>query len=473
MTAVTVSTIAALAAGVIVVLWRTSLRTKPARAPRPLETNRTHLYRLDGGGVERRLGVVTGDLRRVRSAQVWVNPENTEMRMARVDEFSVSAIIRHEGARRDATGRITSDLIVDELDRLVGSRRPVPAGTAIVTGAGALARFGVRYVVHSAAVHGEPGAGYRQVREVGRCVTAVLAAIDRIDDHRPVESVLFPLLGAGQGGGDPRKTAVVLTSAVTDYLAATPTSSIRTVHVLAYTDVELDACFEACKRLGLRPIAGEQVQDAPVLTAADTGDGIGGVPANPAEPLAKTLHIGFSIDVVGFGSRPAPGRDAVQQRLVRLLRGVLADAGIDLDQVRHEWLGDGASVYLPNDLDPSRALAVLVTATSRRLAEDNRAHADRVRLRMAMTLGLMGPGETGFSGPLAVELARMTDAAPLRRAIADEPRHDLAVLVSDYLYTHVVRLGYADLPAAAFRRVDVAVKEFTAPAWLWLPGSTG
>ncbi|MEU4743123.1 macro domain-containing protein [Actinosynnema sp. NPDC023658] len=456
-TAIVVLVVALVAAPV---LWSVTRRAASRRSPRPLGTSREYPHRLVGGGVERRVGVITGDLRRVRSVEVWVNPENTEMRMARVDEFSVSAIIRHEGARRDATGRITADLVSDELDRLVGGRRPVPAGTAIVTGAGALARFGVRRVVHTAAVHGEPGSGYRQVRDVGRCVTAVLTAVDNVVEQPPPGSVLFPLLGAGQGGGDPGETAVALVSAVVDYLTAKPASAVREVYVLAYTDVELTACLDACKRLGLPPSREQRaVAVTPRVEEA----------VEPPGAPAKTLHTGVSVDVVGFGARSAPERDAVQQRLVGLLRDVLADAGTDLDLVRHEWLGDGAFVYLPHDLDPSRVLPVLVTATSRRLTEDNRAHDDRIRLRMAIALGLLGPGVTGYSGPLAVELARMTDSAPLRRALVDEPGRDFAVLMSDYLYTHVVRLGYADLPAAEFHRVEVAVKEYAASAWLWSP----
>jgi hypothetical protein len=63
----------------------------------PLVSSRTYLYRAGVRGEERYIGIVTGDLFRVRCAEVWVNSENTAMRMARVDEFSVSAIIRYQG----------------------------------------------------------------------------------------------------------------------------------------------------------------------------------------------------------------------------------------------------------------------------------------------------------------------------------------------------------------------------------------
>jgi O-acetyl-ADP-ribose deacetylase (regulator of RNase III) len=464
--AVAIACVAMLAA-----LWR--IRPTRPRTPRPLQTSEVLLYRVLDASAERQIGIVTGDVRRARCAQVWVNPENTAMRMSRVEELSVSAIIRYEGARRDGAGRVVVDLIADELDRRVGSRRPVPAGTVIITGAGDLVRFGVRYVAHSAAVQGEPGGGFHQIREVGRCVTAVLAAVDRLNDPVPVRSVLFPLLGAGQGGGDPAATAKVLVGAATDYFAATPASAITTVYLLAYTDIDLVACRTACHHRSLDPFphgSGSRVV-VPAGAVPTTDDPAPTLPP-PAEPLArKTLQLGFSIDVVGFGGRSARGREAVQHRLLALLSQILADAGTDLDHVDRIWQGDGASVYLPSDVDPTRIVTSLVDATIHRLTEDNRRHADRIRLRMAMTVGLLGQGITGYTGPIIVDLARMIDAPALRHAIAEEPDRALAVLLSDYVYGHLVQPGFSELSAAPFRRVEVVVKEFAAPAWLWVPQS--
>jgi hypothetical protein len=114
-------------------------------------------------------------------------------------------------------------------------------------------------------------------------------------------------------------------------------------------------------------------------------------------------------------------------------------------------------------------MTTLVDATTRRLAEDNLRHSDRIRLRMAVTVALLGQGITGYTGPIVVDLARMVDAPALRQAIAEEPDCDLAVLLSDYVYSNVVRPGYSELSTAPFRRVEVVVKEFAARAWLWVP----
>jgi hypothetical protein len=56
---------------------------------------------------------------------VWINPENTDMGMARVDEFCFSSVIRYEGARHDDTGRVVNNLIANKLTRKVAGRQPV------------------------------------------------------------------------------------------------------------------------------------------------------------------------------------------------------------------------------------------------------------------------------------------------------------------------------------------------------------
>src|SRR5262249_57208926 len=139
-------------------------------------------------------------------------------------EFSISGIIRYWGSIRDDTGRVRHDLIADELDAVVGENRPVAAGTAVVTSAGALTESNnVRYIIHVAAVQGEPGAGFRQVRNVGWCVTnALLRAEQLAQTDSTVRTILFPLLGAGVAGADAEGTAHTMLLAIVDYLTQPP-----------------------------------------------------------------------------------------------------------------------------------------------------------------------------------------------------------------------------------------------------------
>jgi O-acetyl-ADP-ribose deacetylase (regulator of RNase III) len=212
----------------------------PASSPRSavLPYNETFAYRIRG--VATGITLVTGDIRRVTSADVWVNSENTDMRMSRFEENSISAIIRFEGALRDAAGHIVRDDIADELERTVAGRRPVPAGTAVVTGAGGLETHnGVRHVVHVAAVRGEPGEGYRPVADLGRCVTNVLLTVEELSG---VATILFPLLGAGVAGGAAGPIARTMIGAILDHATGRRTSRLTTVCLLASTAPERDAC---------------------------------------------------------------------------------------------------------------------------------------------------------------------------------------------------------------------------------------
>lgn len=188
------------------------------------------------------VSVVSGSIRRVSCADIWVNSENTDMQMARPTEFCISGIIRYWGAFRDAAGRITDDVIADELAAKVGAG-PVAPGTAISTTAGALLQTNnVRHIVHVASVQGQPGAGFRQVRYVSWCVTSALTEAERLAaaDSR-VRSVLFPLLGTGVAGAAIEPTAAAMVAAVTDYLDAHPDTRLHAVHFLAYREAELAA----------------------------------------------------------------------------------------------------------------------------------------------------------------------------------------------------------------------------------------
>jgi hypothetical protein len=192
-----------------------------------------------------RLAVVPSSISRVRTADIWVNSENTDMRMARHNDFSLSGVIRYWGAVRDDSGRVVEDLVADELDAVVGRHRPVAPGVAVVTGAGMLTKtHGVRHIIHVAAVQGQPGAGYRQIHDVGICVTNALAKAESLVADPAGGSVLFPMLGTGVAGAKILPTAVATVGAAVDYLLGHPDTRLRRICFLAYQNRELDALEE-------------------------------------------------------------------------------------------------------------------------------------------------------------------------------------------------------------------------------------
>src|SRR5215470_390734 len=206
-----------------------------------------------------RIGIFPGSIRRVRSADIWVNSENTDMQMSRYTELSISAIVRYWGSKRDETGRVQHDLIAEELAAAVGANRPVAPGTVVVTSSGALADSNnVRHIIHVAAVQGEPGAGFRQVRNVGWCVTnALLRAEQLAQTDSTVRTILFPLLGAGVAGADAEGTAHTMLLAIVDYLTHRPDTRLDGIFLLAYSQKELALLDSVWRTMPLVQIAGE------------------------------------------------------------------------------------------------------------------------------------------------------------------------------------------------------------------------
>jgi hypothetical protein len=192
--------------------------------------------------------------------------------------------------------------------------------------------------------------------------------------------------------------------------------------------------------------------------------------ARAGEPVGTeddlTPRLGFVFDIVGYGGRAAEGKADLEERLSTLTRRVLADLGIDLADTRYAVSGDGIVVFLPVGVASTRILPTLICAASTRLARDNNRYRDRMRLRLAIGSGLLGDGPLGFTGDLVVDLHRLVDSDVLREAVRENPKADLAILVSAALHDEVVRPGHLD--AQDFTRCQVTTKEFTATAWLRL-----
>ncbi|MGO9172803.1 MAG: hypothetical protein ACLP7P_12675 [Rhodomicrobium sp.] len=151
------------------------------------------------------LGVIKGDLVDVDLVDVWVNPENTRMEMARIHDDSVSAFIRYHGAKKNDRGNVRRDSIYEELRKKVGNS-DVEAGWVVVTGPGDLRNVNVRAIFHVAAQHGEPCNGYRTIKTFTSVISNALAKMDELNaswwrrwlilrSTRQLTSIVFPLLG--------------------------------------------------------------------------------------------------------------------------------------------------------------------------------------------------------------------------------------------------------------------------------------
>jgi hypothetical protein len=189
----------------------------------------------------------------------------------------------------------------------------------------------------------------------------------------------------------------------------------------------------------------------------------------PEDEGRRTIKMGFGVDIVDYSRRSSPDRDDAQQRLATMIRNVLnTELTIRLDDVDHQATGDGMNVFLPQTIEMHQALPRLLRSWREHLARDNQRYRDRLRLRVAFAVGPTGVAPLGFAGNTIVEVHRLLNSDVLRQAIIDHPDVDLAVLVSDQLHRWVVGEGYPGLDRAQFQRVKARVKDFSAPAWLWV-----
>lgn len=213
------------------------------RVPSVLRETKTYDYGLRGDP-GKRIGLITGDIRKVEVADIWVNSENTNMQMSRFYERSISAIIRYLGAKKDNVGNVTEDIIANELAKVMGNNLIVQPATVLVTEAGELQRtHNVKKIFHVASVHGEIGVGYRPITNIEFCVTNALEKADSEEiKSLGLKSILFPLMGAGAAKGNLKETAEKLIHAAISYLEATEGGTIEEVYFLTWTDVELETC---------------------------------------------------------------------------------------------------------------------------------------------------------------------------------------------------------------------------------------
>jgi O-acetyl-ADP-ribose deacetylase (regulator of RNase III) len=219
------------------------LKEDQEQAPSVLRETETYPYRLKGRR-RGRITLITGDIQKVKVADVWVNSENTNMQMSRFYERSISAIIRYLGAKRDNVGNVSEDVIANELAEVMGNNLYVQPATVIVTGAGELQRtHNVKRIFHVASVHGEIGSGYEPINNIEYCVTNALEKADSEElKSLELKSILFPLMGTGTAKGNLKETAGKLIHAAISYMETAEDSTIEAVYFLTWTDIELDTC---------------------------------------------------------------------------------------------------------------------------------------------------------------------------------------------------------------------------------------
>jgi hypothetical protein len=191
---------------------------------------------------------------------------------------------------------------------------------------------------------------------------------------------------------------------------------------------------------------------------------------------APAVRLCFAADIERFSRFRAPEAVLAQERFVQVMAQARGHAGIDVGQLGLQRSGDGQAAVFPPAVDESRVIPLLVEGLARALGQANadRAEPDRIRLRVALHRGHISWGANGWIGNSPIAVQRLLDSPGARQALADHPSADFVLIVSDVVYRDVIAHGHGNLSSRTFRpvRVDMPAKNFTEPAWIYVPGAT-
>jgi nudix-type nucleoside diphosphatase (YffH/AdpP family) len=208
------------------------------------------------------IGYKTGPIDGINDVDIWVNSENTNMLMDRFIGRSISARIRYLGSNRDEEGNVLEDTILEALRTAVGPRGHVKIGTVLATEPGLLkaAPHRVQRIFHVATVEADPGAAMKGRRDkLQLCVQTLLARAERENKRmrniilnffrsscnlkaNNCESILIPMMGAGEGGLRVDEVAQIIIPPAIDHLRTVQLPTLKEIYFLAFAAPAKNAC---------------------------------------------------------------------------------------------------------------------------------------------------------------------------------------------------------------------------------------
>lgn len=180
----------------------------------------------------------------------------------------------------------------------------------------------------------------------------------------------------------------------------------------------------------------------------------------------------FGVDVQKYSARSTRLQLGLQSDLRNLLDEAADNVGLNRELWDRQPGGDGEVAVLPHRTDLVTMVRRFVLELDALLTDHNEDHGPeaRMRLRLAMHIDPVSPGEFGAAGPALVVLSRLLDSAPVREALVRQPEAGLALIISEPVYTKTVLSELGGLRPAQFSPVQVEVKDFRQTAYVFVPG---
>jgi hypothetical protein len=199
----------------------------------------------------------------------------------------------------------------------------------------------------------------------------------------------------------------------------------------------------------------------------------------PPEASGLPLHRAIvALDIESSTIRPDPVKAELRSKAYELLDLALRTAGID-ELYRDPFIdrGDGILALIhPVDQVPKAAvLNQALPALTRLLAEYNTSlprHSKpqrQLRMRVVVHAGEVHYDVNGCYGETLDVAFRLLDAPPVKKALK-ATANPLVLVVSQEIYSTVVRRGYDGIDARSFQQlVRVRIGEKRHPGWIYIP----
>ena len=198
---------------------------------------------------------------------------------------------------------------------------------------------------------------------------------------------------------------------------------------------------------------------------------VGRPPALSADGRSRPEHRTIVVvDIAGFGRRTDREQLLARSVLAHVMRRAFRIGGIRWTRLWISDRGDGMIVLVPPDLSKVAVLEAVLPALRHLVGRHNGCSTNRIRLRVAVHAGEVQRDARGWVGTDLNLACRLVDDHALYRALLDDQRKDVAVLISEPV--HDVVLRFVASATVTCRAVRVVAKEVDTIAWLFTPTGT-
>jgi hypothetical protein len=174
-------------------------------------------------------------------------------------------------------------------------------------------------------------------------------------------------------------------------------------------------------------------------------------------------------DICGSGRLGMAAKHQTRAGMYAAFAEAFDAVGVTAGEIHQEDRGDGILAALDPGVPPAPMVGRWVDTLYECLREHNTGHAARLRMRVAMHVGPVAHDGMGLVGRAVDLTCRLCDS-PVAKAVADRAgAFDLLYVVSDWLYTHVVREGGRHIEPDHYRSARVGHKETDELAWFHVP----